>query len=122
MPRFVLLTHDHPFLHWDFMLERGDHLRTWRLSAEPDGDEEVTAEPLPDHRLDYLDYEGPVSGNRGEVRQWDKGVYRLLEETPERITVELQGARLQGRGVLQKNAAPNSQPTPLWSFQYEPAL
>ena len=23
MPRFAVLTHDHPFLHWDFLLEDG---------------------------------------------------------------------------------------------------
>ena len=35
MPQFVLLEHDHPELHWDFMLESGDALLTWRLDRIP---------------------------------------------------------------------------------------
>ena len=33
--RFAILEHDYPVLHWDFMLEAGDVLRTWRLPAVP---------------------------------------------------------------------------------------
>ena len=35
MPRFVILEHDHPVVHWDLMLEAGEALRTWRLAAPP---------------------------------------------------------------------------------------
>ena len=35
MPRFVILEHDHPRLHWDLMLQTGDALRTWRLASPP---------------------------------------------------------------------------------------
>ncbi len=27
--RFAILNHDHPFLHWDLLLEDGDRCRTW---------------------------------------------------------------------------------------------
>ena len=101
MPRFVVLTHNHPCLHWDFMLEQGESLRTWRLSAEPNSGREISAEPLPDHRLEYLDYEGPVSGNRGDVMQWDRGEYELIEESPEKLSVQLHGEKLKGRTTLQ---------------------
>ena len=101
MPRFVVLTHNHPFLHWDFMLELGESLRAWRLSAEPDSGGEISAEPLPDHRLEYLDYEGPVSGDRGDVTQWDRGEYELIAESPEKLTVQLHGKKLKGRTTLQ---------------------
>ena len=103
MPRFVILTHDHPFLHWDFMLEQGESLRTWRLSAEPNSGGEISAEPLPDHRLEYLDYEGPVSGDRGDVTQWDRGEYELIAESPEKLTVQLHGKKLKGRTTLQSD-------------------
>jgi hypothetical protein len=78
--RYVILRHDHPEVHWDFMLEREGVLRTWRLPTPPmPGTMEAVA--LPDHRLAYLDYEGPVSGGRGAVACWDRGVYELLEAT-----------------------------------------
>ena len=73
MPRFVILEHDHPVLHWDFMLEAGDVLRTWRLSAPPIRGAIVAAERIGDHRRLYLDYEGPVSDGRGNVVRWDAG-------------------------------------------------
>src|SRR5436305_12258768 len=63
MTRYVILAHDHPFLHWDLMLEHDGSLRTWRLATPPVADQDVAAEELADHRLAYLDYEGPVSGN-----------------------------------------------------------
>ncbi len=64
MPRFVILEHDHPFVHWDFLLEDGDHLRSWRLKEQPAPGRTVEAEAMVDHRLRYLDYEGPVGGGR----------------------------------------------------------
>jgi DNA polymerase Ligase (LigD) len=100
MLRFVILEHDHPFLHWDLMLEAGESLRAWRLHGEPVVGETVVTEPLPDHRLAYLDYEGPVSGNRGTVQRWDAGEYRLVEDAAARVMVELRGVRLSGTAVI----------------------
>ncbi len=73
--RFVILRHDHPTLHWDFMLETAGVLKTWRWPTPYAGT--FFAEALPDHRLEYLEYEGPVSGGRGSVRCWDRGVYEM---------------------------------------------
>ena len=70
VPRFVILEHDHPTLHWDFLLEDGEVLRAWRLLAEPGPGAAVAAEPNFDHRRLYLDYEGPVSGGRG-IKPWN---------------------------------------------------
>jgi hypothetical protein len=114
MPRFVILTHDFPFLHWDFMLEQEETLRTWRLEAPPDSQRAIDALPLPDHRRQYLDYEGPVSGNRGTVCRWDAGDYQTVLETPGRIEVELRGTRLRGRAILIGEPAGSS-----WHFHLE---
>ncbi len=93
MPRFVVLTHDHPVLHGDFMLEQPQTLRTWRLIKPPEPGCLMDAELLADHRLAYLDNEGPVSGGRGEVRRWDRGEYEIIESTAERLVVRLIGER-----------------------------
>jgi len=69
MPRFVVLQHDWPQLHWDLMLENGANLRTWRLSEVPHSGHPIPLVRLPPHRSIYLDYEGPVSGNRGSVKR-----------------------------------------------------
>ena len=73
--QFVILKHDHPYLHWDFLLERDGVLESWRLLREPLMNEWLAAEPIPDHRLAYLTYEGPVSQNRGAVTRIMSGTY-----------------------------------------------
>jgi hypothetical protein len=112
MPRFAVLTHDHPTLHWDFLLEQGEKLRTWRLAQPPDAAGPIDAEALADHRLAYLDYEGPVSGGRGEVRRWDRGEYEVVESTSERLVVRLAGERLRGEASLERPAE-----TAKWTFR-----
>ncbi len=69
--RYVVLHHTgHGEPHFDLMIERDADgpLATWRLPAWPPS-EGMVATPLPDHRRVYLQYEGPVSGGRGEVRR-----------------------------------------------------
>ena len=100
MPQFVVLTHDHPFPHWDLLLDTGAALRTWRLLDSPDAAGPVRAEPLPDHRREYLTYEGPVSGDRGRVDRWDAGEYTLLSETPDRLELQFSGHRILGQALL----------------------
>ena len=98
--RFAILTHNHPFFHWDLLLEAGEVAWTWRLLDEPGPDRTVRAERIGDHRLLYLDYAGPVSGGRGEVARWDAGTYRIVHETDEQLTVWLSGDRGEIRLTL----------------------
>lgn len=110
--RFVVLRHTLPAdsgrsSHWDLMLEDGEVLRTWELgsllfleSAASTGSETLAPEappqtprPLPDHRLAYLDYEGPVSENRGTVMRVAMGVHESVEDThTNQWTAQLNGA------------------------------
>ena len=57
-------------LHYDLMCESspGSALMTWRAPDWPPvaGDELIR---IGDHRRDYLEYQGPVSNNRGSVRR-----------------------------------------------------
>jgi hypothetical protein len=100
MARFVILEHDHPHLHWDLMIEVGDVLRTWRLAAPPTSREAIAATALGDHRVLYLDYEGPLSDNRGSVSRWDAGDFSWQTHEPDRLAVHLRGGRVQGTAVL----------------------
>lgn len=103
MPRYAILEHDHPHRHWDLLLEAGDVLRTWRLSDEPAAGQTIAAEATFDHRLVYLDYEGPISGGRGSVVQWDAGTFTWVKDESDQIIVQLAGKRLQGTAHLQRD-------------------
>jgi DNA polymerase Ligase (LigD) len=132
MPRFVLLYHECPPgydrpSHWDLMLEAGGSLRTWALLQLPRGWEaarsytvsiypacadvspvsSVDAEPLGDHRRDYLEYEGPISGERGEITRVDAGNFETISESRQHWQIELYGELLSGTvtlGVSKANA------------------
>src|SRR4051794_18608346 len=97
MPRFVILAHDYPVLHWDLFLEVGPVLRSWRLAQPLANHVRVSVEPVPDHRLDYLDYEGPVSGGRGSVSRVESGEFTWIREDPDDLVVHLVGRTLVGR-------------------------
>jgi hypothetical protein len=96
VPRFVILEHDHPHPHFDFMLEAGDVLWTWRLSRVPHPGEVIDAERLSDHRLAYLDYEGPVGGGRGRVLRRERGELEWIARDEGRLEVRLEGEQWRG--------------------------
>jgi hypothetical protein len=102
MPRYVILEHRWNGVHWDLMLERGDGLRTWALNVPIRPGVKIPARALGDHRLAYLEYEGTVSGGRGEVRRWDQGRYEALEWTAERLWLRLEGVQLVGEAELRR--------------------
>ncbi len=77
--RYVILRHDGiPEPHFDLMFESapGSLLMTWRSPNWPI-ERETPLVKLDDHRRDYLDYQGPVSGNRGHVTRVAAGVFQL---------------------------------------------
>jgi DNA polymerase ligase (LigD)-like protein len=130
MPRFVLLYHDCPpnyerKSHWDFMLESGDVLRTWALERLPRDwqtahsktsavhpnclslavDNAVAATHLGDHRRDYLELEGPLSGDRGTVVRVAAGTYRSEHQSAVDWRVVLTGDDLASRVQLSRSEA-----------------
>lgn len=77
--RYALLAHTvNGETHFDLMLElkESETLRTWRLAERLDSDGATcTAEALPPHRSIYLDYQGPISDGRGEVKRVESGTW-----------------------------------------------
>ena|SRR5438105_5059151 len=114
MPRFTIVAHDHPFDHWDLFVEAGPVLRTWRLIPRLDPDTSIVVEPTPEHRLQYLDYEGPISGGRGSVRRIDTGTFDWQRDEPDCVEVLLSGSRFVGcLSLLRSNDT--------WIGKFEPA-
>lgn len=93
--RFVVLQHDYPFLHWDLLLEAGDVLKSWRLLRPVSTGLWIPAESLPDHRSKYLDYEGPVSGDRGSVKRVMAGHFEQVSADDEVIEYKFSDCELK---------------------------
>ena len=82
---FVVLWHwDVAEPHFDFMIEAapGELLHTWRCRNNPLVMYVTAGERIKDHRPDYLDYEGEVSGNRGRVARVAQGRCAFREIRP----------------------------------------
>jgi hypothetical protein len=104
------------------MLDLGEALATWQLTSDPAAladpalTDAIPARRIGDHRRAYLDYEGPVSGDRGSVTRIEKGTYELIGHFPCGWTLRLSGALLNGEfnlsattpdteGSFQRNAS-----------------
>ncbi len=128
--RFVILFHRLPDRsdqsdHIDLMLESADHLRTWRLSHWPAPSVAIVAEEIQPHRKAYLHREGPVTGSRGDVVQFDTGDFQWVHESGEHIVAQLDGRRFTGT-VTMSAQDPARIPTPdhpkLWKCVFENAI
>ncbi len=78
-----------PSDHTDWMFDNGVGLWTWASdTALPPHDQPFNDrrfEKLFDHRREYLDYEGPVSNDRGQVTRIEQGHYELVVHNEERF-------------------------------------
>ncbi len=77
---------------------------------------EVRALRLADHRQLYLDYEGPISGNRGVVHRVGTGIARWIRCEPTHCTLQLHFENLvcQVTGTCECHAQDNADPTGTW--------
>jgi len=100
--RFVILHHTVDQLsgrtdHYDFMLESGISFLTMEILELPTKGKSISARLLPNHRLEYWDIEGPISGNRGSVKRISRGLYQTLELSPQHWTIALASPELSAR-------------------------
>lgn len=97
-PFVVLLHHPgkssrHDQVHLDWMFRQDNVLRTFATEVF-DFDSltetiEREATSLPDHRIAYLEYEGLVSGDRGEVQRVASGSFLAQNRSDDRFAVHL---------------------------------
>lgn len=118
MPRFVVLEH-HPgragprALHWDLMLEGPSGLATWACPRPPQPGIALEVRRLDDHRAEYLDFVGTVSGERGLVTRWDAGDYQIERDDDTGLWLRLAGQRLRGLAALRRSAD-SGEPSAWW--------
>ena len=98
--RFAILRHQLPAdsvrsSHWDLLLEKpnglDEALLTFAATTPPEEWGNATVvQQLPDHRAVYLDYDGPVSGNRGIVCRVVNGTLQWKEFSTKRLIATVQ--------------------------------
>jgi bifunctional non-homologous end joining protein LigD len=89
-------------VHWDFMLESGGILQTYRLDKALSEALHlaVNATKIFDHPLKFLTYQGPVNKGQGSVRIIETGTYRIVHQAHDRIELDLNGKILKGNFTL----------------------
>lgn len=97
--------------HVDWLIEppltdrQGGRLWTWRCDRacyDWQAGRAMLLERIADHRRVYLDYQGPISGGRGEVRQVDRGWVRPVMWTGERLWLDLRMERCRRPVMMQR--------------------
>jgi len=116
MPIFTVQQHAATTLHYDFRLEVDGVLRSWAVPKGPSMDPKVKrlAIEVPDHAVDYADFEGRLGPGYGEgaVIVWDIGDYEPMTEDDfgqalddGHASFELHGKKLRGGFTLQRTSA-----------------
>lgn len=117
MPRFAVLRHESDRdTHWDFFFETGEKLKTWAAEDAPRAGEQVACKELGEHRKVYLEYQGPISGDRGTVLRWDQGTFETEWQSDDAWIFKVAGQWLQGRLVFSRLADVANQ----WRLKFEP--
>lgn len=104
-------------------------LMTWRISEKVAARLRSGVEPvvefeairLPDHRFRYLDYEGPVSGERGAVSRVSVGGIAVFESGIDRFSGVLAMGGVWRVSALRVGSAPSPEdsglpPLGMWKF------
>ncbi|MCY2951090.1 MAG: hypothetical protein NTU53_03825 [Planctomycetota bacterium] len=94
--RFAVLRHEGVGEgHFDIMFQTtpGSKLATWRSAQWPLSNGTIV-EPVPDHRAEYLEYEGEVSRGRGFVKRVTAGRHLVREDRVDRLVVELEDGQV----------------------------
>jgi bifunctional non-homologous end joining protein LigD len=105
--RFIVHEHKASRLHYDFRIEIGGVLKSWAVPKGPslNPSDKRLAVRVPDHTLDYIDFEGiiPEGYGAGPVVVWDTGEFIPLDaDDPAaaleagKLSFELKGKKLKG--------------------------
>jgi len=102
---YSIQKHDATSLHYDLRLERNAVLKSWAIPKGPSEDpsDKRLAIETEDHPIDYADFEGEIEEGKygaGGVELWDKGTYEEVEWEKNKIVVDIDGEKLNGKYVL----------------------
>ena len=104
---FVVHEHFAKRHHYDLRLEMNGVLKSWAIPKEipiKKGERRLAIQ-TEDHELSYADFEGEIPKGfygAGTVKIFDKGEYKLLEVSDDKIVFFLKGKKIFGKYALIK--------------------
>ncbi len=104
---FVVHEHFAKRHHYDLRLEMKGVLKSWAIPKEipiKKGEKRLAIQ-TEDHKLSYADFEGEIPKGfygAGTVKIFDKGEYKLLEVSDDKIVFFLKGKKIFGKYALIK--------------------
>ena len=102
---YVIQEHHASHLHWDLRLEMDGVLRSWAVPKKPPeavGVRRLAVE-VEDHPLEYASFEGKIPEGEygaGLVTIWDRGTYKAVKVTENKVVFTIRGERLKGNYCL----------------------
>ena len=104
---YVIQKHDASHLHYDLRLEMEGVLKSWAIPKGPPTEKNMKrlAVAVEDHPIGYENFEGIIPEGQygaGKVEIWDKGTYSIEERTADKLIVNINGKKLNGRYCLVK--------------------
>jgi DNA ligase D-like protein (predicted 3'-phosphoesterase) len=99
--RFVVQEHWATHHHFDFRLEMEGVLKSWAVPKgvpEKKGIKRLAIQ-TEDHPVDYINFAGKIPQGlygAGTVKIYDRGKYKLIEKSKNRIIFTLKGKKLKG--------------------------
>jgi len=125
----VVLLHTLPDAssHFDWLTARTNApdapLLSFRTALRPESPaiDAFSAEPLPDHRALYLDFQGPLDPkdgrDRGDVVRLARGTARIEHADDERVVIVARWANQQGGAPRRYEGTPSGA---RWGFRVSP--
>ncbi len=94
-------------------------LMTWELSSLLTSQNKQVVRRLANHRMLYLDFQGPLSNDRGTVKLIDSGSLEWMTLESERLIARLEGQTIAGRLTL---VSETSLIDDVWHLTFEPVV
>lgn len=122
--------------HWDFFLESDQRLLSWEIQPfENNLPAQIQATRRKDHRIKYLDYQGPISKDRGILYAIDLGALHWETLSEDLVSGTISGKIFNGSFQIERKLNKNDPygteqigieriPTEnvnFWSFLWSPA-
>ena len=122
--RFSIAKHEMPanssrHSHFDLFLESEGTLMTWELTSLLTTQNNQVVRRLANHRLVYLDFQGPLSDDRGTVKLVDTGSLEWVTLESERLISRINGQTTDGILTL---TSEGSSINDVWNLTFEPVV